>query len=150
MIEVHRTSPPRIGAGVPASAASPTQQTKTGFAGPSDVAVAGVEVRVFCDVCGNLAVEPGPIPSTAPQRTLTPRPAADDLEQDQASLLCRSYSMLPRQKNGISDMKAAQKRLKDARSRHAKTREALARLHKEIAAAKARLRSEERRVGTEG
>jgi len=47
--------------------------------------------------------------------------------------------MLPRQKKAISDMKAAEKRLKDARFRHAKTREALARLHKEIAAAKDRL-----------
>jgi len=47
--------------------------------------------------------------------------------------------MLPRHKKAISDMKSAQKKLKDAQTKRAKTREALAKVQKDIDEAKARI-----------
>ena len=47
--------------------------------------------------------------------------------------------MLPRHKKALSDMKSAEKKLKDARTKQTKTREALAKVEKDIAEAKARL-----------
>ena len=39
----------------------------------------------------------------------------------------------------LSDMKSAEKKLKDARTKQTKTREALAKVHKDVAEAKSRL-----------
>ena len=47
--------------------------------------------------------------------------------------------MLPRHKKALSDMKSAEKKLRDARTKYGKTREALAKAQKGVTAAKARL-----------
>jgi chromosome segregation ATPase len=47
--------------------------------------------------------------------------------------------MLPRHKKALSDMKSAEKKLKDARTKYDKTKEALAKALKGVASAKARL-----------
>ena len=47
--------------------------------------------------------------------------------------------MLPRHKKALSDMKSAEKKLKDARTKQTKTREAFAKVQKDVAEAKARL-----------
>ena len=47
--------------------------------------------------------------------------------------------MVPRHKKALSDMKSAEKELKDARTKQTKTREALAKVHKDVAEAKSRL-----------
>jgi predicted nucleic acid-binding Zn-ribbon protein len=47
--------------------------------------------------------------------------------------------MLSRHKKALSDMKSAEKKLKEPRTKQTKTREALAKVQKDIAEAKARL-----------
>jgi hypothetical protein len=47
--------------------------------------------------------------------------------------------MLPRHKKAISEMKSAEKKLKDARTKYAKTKEAAAKALKGVQDAKARL-----------
>ena len=47
--------------------------------------------------------------------------------------------MLPRHRKARSDMKSAEKKLKDARTKYAKTKEALVKAQKGVADAKARL-----------
>lgn len=47
--------------------------------------------------------------------------------------------MLSRHKKALSDMKSAEKKLKDARTKQTKTREAFAKVQKDVAEAKARL-----------
>ena len=47
--------------------------------------------------------------------------------------------MLPRHKKALSEMKSAEKKLKDARTKQTKTREAFAKVQKDVAEAKARL-----------
>ena len=54
--------------------------------------------------------------------------------------------MLSRHKKALSDMKSAEKKLKDARTKQTRTREALAKVHKDDAEAKAPVR----RTGTLG
>ena len=47
--------------------------------------------------------------------------------------------MLARHKKALSDMKAAEKKLRDARTKYTKTKEALVKAQKGVADAKARL-----------
>lgn len=47
--------------------------------------------------------------------------------------------MLPRHKKALSDMKSAEKKLKDTRIKYAKTKEALVKAQKGVADAKSRL-----------
>ena len=47
--------------------------------------------------------------------------------------------MLPRHKKAMSDIKSAQKKLRDAQTKYTKTRAALAKVLKDVADAKARL-----------
>ena len=51
--------------------------------------------------------------------------------------------MLPRHKKSLSDIKSAEKKLKDKLTKYTKTREALAKVRKDVADARARLAAAE-------